>query len=145
MHNDWLFKNNAGYIGETFFCFSSNNCQDLIHYHEIEWIEIIKTRDSKFGFLLIFVQAFMFFLLDFLDLVFFMKMTIAINWILITSLVYYKFPIYKYQIKIFLKDECYIECEIHKDYLSEYYELIEIIKNMKIEPIRHPKTHVFIS
>jgi hypothetical protein len=134
MHNDWLFKNNAGYIGETFFCFSSNNCQDLIYYQDVEWIGIIKKREPKYLISLIGIQAFIFILLDIFNFSWELRMVLLLIFMVGLGFVYFRLPIYKYQIKILLKDECFIVCDVPKDYLHPHYELIKIIKNIKKDP-----------
>lgn len=41
-YHDWIFANEAGYIGKYFFCFSQNSCSKLIHYQDLTKISLTK-------------------------------------------------------------------------------------------------------
>ena len=49
-YQDWIFANEAGYIGKHFFCYSQNSYGKLIRYEDLTKITITKQIPFELAF-----------------------------------------------------------------------------------------------
>jgi hypothetical protein len=131
MQQDWIFKNDAGYIGESFFCFSSSECRELIRYQDLRWIEIHKKRHLFSWVLLSIVLLFLTYLNFHWNIHQIIKISVCGFLLLLTGVLFYIFPFYSYHIKIFFVDKKSLNCKVPSAFLLSYIELVKMIQKVK--------------
>lgn len=131
MDNSWIFKNDAGYVAEHFFCFARGNCSELIRYEDLKTIYIVKKRNFiSILFFLIFFLAGVYILIFKIPFHIIIGSFILTCYGLLLGYVFFKLPFYKYKIEIlYFNRKVVIQLKNDKA-LKDHIELVRIVKKI---------------
>lgn len=121
----WLFKNNVGFIGEHYFYFDQLKHWEYLHYSEIESIFAKKQRHilSWVVWSLLLVLCVLALYYRSLETPFLLLMPLM--FIVFLTFVFFRFPLYQYQIIILKKQGTLIKETIPR---GDFYQYLQIIK-----------------